>query len=275
MKIKLIQFGDQDILIEISNGWSENYTAHLLPIVLHIFLLEKQVLAKVFKTQDKSRKDSYFWKDSWILRVSCDAMGYWHQSVLVGENSVLEAPRKLLQGRKWCKHKCCTVSVPGVSQGVQTLSSSFSIQQRRSSSLFRIHIARKGKWVRFSTHTVQRHMRSIGADWSETGYIHRASSQRPHRSCLLSSFSASLSPESTCSNHFMSVSLPHWSQWREQMWCTNLQGFAVPGSRTDSVSTDERSGITCKPGHRYSPAITAAAFPLFRDGSYKGSLRDP
>lgn len=166
MKIKLIQFGDQDILIEISNGWSENYTAHLLPIVLHIFLLEKQVLAKVFKTQDKSRKDSYFWKDSWILRVSCDAMGYWHQSVLIGENSVLEAPRKLLQGRKWCKHKCCTVSVPGVSQGVQILSLSFSIHQRRSSSLFRTHVARKDKWVLFPTHTVQRHMRSIGVDWS-------------------------------------------------------------------------------------------------------------
>lgn len=66
------------------------------------------------------------------MRCNCDAIGYWHQSVLVGENSVLEAPRKLLQGRKWWKHKYCPVSVPGVSQGVQTLSSSFSIHQRRS-----------------------------------------------------------------------------------------------------------------------------------------------
>lgn len=92
--------------------------------MFHIFLLEKQVLAKVFKTQDKNRI-FYFWKDSWILRVCCNAIGYWHQSVLVGKNSVLEVSRKLLQGRKWWKHKYCPVSVPGVSQGIQTLSSSF------------------------------------------------------------------------------------------------------------------------------------------------------
>lgn len=111
---------------------------------------------------------------------------------------------------------------------------------------------------------------AIGSDWSETGGTHRASPQWPHRSCLLSSFSASLSSKSTYLNLFMSVSLPHWSQWREQMWCTNLQGVAVPGIRTDNVSTDERSGITCKLRHRYSTGIKAAVFPLCNDGSYTG-----
>lgn len=110
----------------------------------------------------------------------------------------------------------------------------------------------------------------IGSDWSEAGGTHRAYPQWPHRSCLLSSFSASLSSKSTYLNLFMSVSLPHWSQWTEQMWYTNLQGFAVPGIRTDNVSTDERSGITCKPGHRYSIGIKAAVIPLCNDGSYTG-----
>lgn len=37
----------------------------------------------------------------------------------------------------------------------------------------------------------------------------------------------------------------------EQMWWANLQGFVIQGIRTDSGNTVERSGITCKPGHRY------------------------
>lgn len=112
--------------------------------MLHIFLLEKQVLAKVFKTQDKSRI-FYVWKDSWILRDAMQLRCNWLLTPVGAcwRELCLRSTQKTASRQEMMKTQILsslsTWSVPRSPNSLVI----FFYSSKAFSSLFGTHIARK------------------------------------------------------------------------------------------------------------------------------------